>query len=353
MKSHRKLHLTLGILTLALAISACTDIPATMINPTDLIESEVSLANPAAVYCEGLGYTTENVYRNGGEDADCTFPGGTRSPGWDFLAGHCVPELTSCEIQGGRIELSDNIVICSFADGSSCDEYSYYLGECSPGDNPGEKMQVGVPSEGAMVKIHDFLQARDYLVAYLLNKFGIDHTEPWIEYNITSEDAVGSTKLRYVSGPVTIVITAESFAPFPVLYTIEEFSNIANGFYWEGTLGIDGTVAENTVLLPATVLNEEQARDTVLDYIAKEYALPPFGEWVERGYKDTGEVKTSRIFTAGPWVVEVEFEPAAQLVTKYHETFENSAEGVRWEGESTLRVDIHIQVVLFAFASTE
>lgn len=340
MKNYRIMPLVSIIIALALAVSACTAISATTINPTDLVESEVSLANPAAVYCEGLGYTTENVRRNGGEDADCIFPSGTRCPGWDFLAGHCAPEMTYCEMHGGRFEFSGSIGICRFADGSSCDEYSYYLGECFPGDNPGEIIQEDVSSETAEVEIHDFVQARDYMAVYLLDQYGIEHTESWIEQNITPEDGVGSTKLRYVSGPVTVVISAEASAPYPELYNIEEFSNIANGFYWEGTLGFDGTVAEYIVLPPARVLNEEQARDAVLDYIGKEHALLPSREWVDDGYKDTGAVKSLRVYTSGPWVVEVEFEPAAPLVAKYQVTIENTAAGVRWEGEITLRGEI-------------
>jgi putative hemolysin len=45
------------------------------------------MANPSAVYCEGLGYSSETVTRNGGEDADCIFPDDSRCPAWDFLAG--------------------------------------------------------------------------------------------------------------------------------------------------------------------------------------------------------------------------------------------------------------------------
>ena len=37
-----------------------------------------AMANPAAVYCEGLGYGMENVQRNAGSDADCIFLDGTQ-----------------------------------------------------------------------------------------------------------------------------------------------------------------------------------------------------------------------------------------------------------------------------------
>ena len=101
-------------------------------------ESLPGLANPSAVYCEGLGYETETVTRAGGEDADCIFPDGTRCPAWDFLAGRCAVEYSYCTQQGFILKVENNIAICRFPDGSFCDEYQYFSGECSPGDNPAE-----------------------------------------------------------------------------------------------------------------------------------------------------------------------------------------------------------------------
>ncbi len=100
-------------------------------------EPIVGMPNPSAVYCEGLGYTTETVIRDGGEDADCIFPDNSRCAAWDFLSGRCGQEHSFCVSQGFvLIENNTNIGTCQFPDGSTCDEYLYFTGECSPGDNP-------------------------------------------------------------------------------------------------------------------------------------------------------------------------------------------------------------------------
>lgn len=171
------------------------------------------MPNPSAVYCEGLGYPQESVERNGGMDVDCIFPDGSRCGAWDLLSGRCGQEFTYCEMQGGTIEEGANIGICRFPDGSSCDEYRYFLGECSPGDNPGEVTEDVESSEEEVIEIHDFSEARDFLAAYFLNQYGIEQTEPWMEQNITPENAGPSTTFRYVSGLLTIVITAEASPP--------------------------------------------------------------------------------------------------------------------------------------------
>ncbi len=118
-------------------------------------------------------------------------------------------------MQGGTIEEGANIGTCRFSDGSSCDEYMYFLGDCSPGDNPGEISEDDVSSEEVPIEILDYLQARDFVAAYLLNQYGIETTEPWMEQNITPENAAGSSTFRYASGPLTILITAEASAPYP------------------------------------------------------------------------------------------------------------------------------------------
>jgi len=328
------------ILLAALFISACSSSTATPVTHEESNEPVADMQNPAAVYCEGLGYSMENVVRNGGGDADCIFPDDSRSGQWDFLSGRCGQEFTYCEMQGGTIEEGANILTCRFSDGSSCDEYQYFIGECAPGDNPGEASEDAVSSEEEVIEIRDFVDARDFLAAYFLNQYGIEHTEPWMEADITPENAGPSSTFRYVSGPLTIMITAEASAPYAPMYTVDNASYIANGFYWEGTLSFDGTITETIVYPPGTVLNEEQARDAILAYLGKTYNLNAFGEWIEESFSPTDVSTMLRVYSSGNWVVEVEFGPSAPLVAKYHVTVENISDDIRWEGEISLRGDI-------------
>ena len=324
----------------AFILSACINNTTASTDLVDPTENFVGMPNPSAVYCEGLGYPAESVERNGGMDADCIFPDGSRCGAWDLLSGRCGQEFTYCEMQGGTIEEGANIGTCRFSDGSSCDEYLYFLGECFQGDNPGEATEDIVSSEEEVIEIHDFSEARDFLAAYFLNQYGIEPTEPWIEQNITPENAGPSSTFRYVSGPLTIVITAETSAPYASMYTINEASYIVNGFYWEGTLSFDGTITETIVHPPGTILNEAQARDAILEFIGETYDLPIFGEWTDEGFSHSGEATLLKVFTSDLWIVEVEFEPSAPLVSNYHVVVENLSEGLRWEGEITLRGEI-------------
>jgi putative hemolysin len=333
MRKPKFLKIFVSILFIVLFISACS---SNNVTPTHQEESEEPIAdmeNPAAVYCEGLGFAMENVERNGGGDADCIFPDGSRCGQWDFLAGRCGQEFTYCESQGFDLEEGTNIGTCRFPDNSTCDEFLFFSGDCSQGDNP-EKV------EEETVLIMGFPEARDFIVEYFYNQYSIEQTEPWLEQNITPEGLVGSSTIRFVSGPLTIVISAPASAPAASVYTIEEASYLVNGFYWEGTLSSDGQIAESIVNPPGTILSEEQARDAVVEYLSDKYTLPSSGEWTDKGFIQTESDAMVRAFTSGAWVADVEFAPSAPLVSSYQVTIYNDAEGIRWEGEVSLHGDI-------------
>lgn len=337
----QKTFVTISFMVLFIAACSSNSVTPTHQDITD--EPVADMANPAAVYCEGLGFAMENVERNGGGDADCIFPDGSRCGQWDFLAGRCGQEFTYCESQGFDLEEGTNIGTCRFPDNSTCDEFLFFSGDCLQGDNPGEVAEDEVSPTEETIEIHDYLEARDFLAAYFLTQYGIEHTEPWKEENITPENAGPSSTYRYVSGLLTIVITAEAAAPYAPIYTIDQASYIANGFYWEGTLSFDGSITETLVYPPGTVLNPEQARDAVLAYLGETYDLNAFGEWTDEGYSHSDDPTSAlswKTFTSASWVVKVEFEPAAPLVAKYHVTVENITAGIRWEGEVSLRGEI-------------
>jgi len=281
----------------------------------------------------------EAVETDGGVDADCIFPNDSRCGAWDFLSGRCGQEFTFCEKQGFTTEEGSNIGTCRFLDNSYCDEFQYFSGECSPGDYPGV-------SKGDPIQILGFSEARDFIAAYFNSQYGIEQTEPWIEQNITPEGAVGSSTIRFVSGPLTIVISAPAAAPAPSEYTIKEASFIANGFYWEGTITFNGDITESIVILPASILSEAQARDAIMEHIIATYNLPSFGEWIDQGVSQTDADTALRVFTSGSWVVEVEFIPAAPLVSSYEMTVNNLSEGILWEGD----ISYHGEIVEINFS---
>ena len=332
MKEKRYAVIVIVFITLLLT-TACTGGTPEQSDPVDSTEPVANMANPAAVYCAGLGYAMENVTRNGGGDADCIFPDESRCGQWDFLSGRCGQRYSHCELQGYQLLEGTNIGSCQFTDNSTCDEYQFYSGLCDPGDYPAEV-------EEEPIQILGFSEARDFLAAYFSDQYSIQAPEPWLEQNITPEDAQGVSTFRFVSGPVTIVISAPAGVPGPSEYTIKEASNIVNGFYWEGTLSINGDITETRVISPGSIFNEEQARDAILEYMITTYNLPSFGEWTDKGISQTDDDTALRVFTSESWVAEVEFEPAAPLVSNYQVTVDNLSEGIHWEGEITLHGEI-------------
>ena len=186
------------------------------------------------------------------------------------------------------------------------------------------------------VQVLGYSEARDFIAAYFLGQYGIEQIEPWMEQNLTTEGLVGSSTIRFVSGSLTINISAPVVALENLIYTIEEASDIANGFYWEGTLSYYGEIAESIVRLPGTILDDELARDAVLAYLSD----AEFGKWVDDGYSQSGDGTNIKTFTYDSWTVSVEFAPSAPLVASYHVTVENSADGFAWEGDISLRGEI-------------
>lgn len=98
--------------------------------------SSTGLANPASVYCQGLGYREETRENESGQYGVCIFPDGSECDTWDFLAGRCGQVHTYCVSQGYEIqsEKDKSIATCLFDDGSSCTEILFFEGECQPGE---------------------------------------------------------------------------------------------------------------------------------------------------------------------------------------------------------------------------
>lgn len=143
MNAYLKQHLSFLLIVLLVVLVACQQAPveepaAPVVDEGETpAEPAAGLANPAAVYCEGLGYRLESRETAAGTDAVCIFPDGNECGQWDFLAGRCGQEYSYCLNQGGiRLEEDGNIGICLFADGSTCREQLFSQGQCRPGDNP-------------------------------------------------------------------------------------------------------------------------------------------------------------------------------------------------------------------------
>jgi putative hemolysin len=120
-----------SILLLAVTLIGCGS------GDQQIDDSGVGLANPASVYCQGLGFSEETRESELGQYGVCLFPDGSECDTWDFLAGRCGQDHSYCVSQGYQLEAQKDLSIanCVFDDGSSCSELLYFQGECSPGDS--------------------------------------------------------------------------------------------------------------------------------------------------------------------------------------------------------------------------
>jgi len=128
----------IGLLALVLVIGACGDDD----------EEQEGMPNPASVFCiEQGGDSVIREEADGDQYGVCVFPDGSECREWDFYHGDCAPggqptglanpASVFCEEQGGVVEIRDGdggqYGVCVFPDGSECEEWEFYRGECAPG----------------------------------------------------------------------------------------------------------------------------------------------------------------------------------------------------------------------------
>lgn len=124
-----------GITTVVLIIVGLSLVGCGKTTTTPEEQPNSGLANPASVYCEGLGYQLELRSDDKGSFGICVFPDGSECDEWDFLSGRCGQEYSYCVQQGYVLEVEEeaNIGKCVFPDGSSCRELDFFEGLCEPG----------------------------------------------------------------------------------------------------------------------------------------------------------------------------------------------------------------------------
>jgi uncharacterized protein len=111
---------------------------------------EAGMANPASVYCAEKGGTSEIREGDGGEVGYCVFADGSECEEWAFYRGQCQPggetpqanmvnpASAYCAEHGGTSEIrkgdGGEVGYCVFADGSECEEWAFFRGECQAGN---------------------------------------------------------------------------------------------------------------------------------------------------------------------------------------------------------------------------
>ncbi len=110
--------------------------------------------NPASEYCADLGYTPNQ------EDCTCNFPDGTSCDQWKFFYGECGQNHSYCELHDGTIETKiENMgtwiaiyALCHFNDSSVCQEQEFMHGNCSKSQCTNWTLAKGCKKEGLLSK---------------------------------------------------------------------------------------------------------------------------------------------------------------------------------------------------------
>lgn len=121
-------------------------------------------ANPTSVNCVNNGGEEETHYEGGyGEYTVCRFTDGSACEEWAFFSGNCkkgsLPHFVKyCKEESGTVERNPvdwgnmqgeppaNYRVCNFSDGSWCDEFSYYKGGCDKENESGMGNGMGNPA---------------------------------------------------------------------------------------------------------------------------------------------------------------------------------------------------------------
>jgi len=114
-------------------------------------EPQAGMANPASVNCEDKeGKLEIRKDADGNEVGICVFKDGSECEEWSFFRGECQPgqgktdanmpnpASVYCEDNSGQLEIRKDADggeygVCKFSDGSECDEWAFFRNECKPG----------------------------------------------------------------------------------------------------------------------------------------------------------------------------------------------------------------------------
>ena len=118
------------------------------------------MPNPASAFCVDQGGKLDiRKDATGAETGICVFADGSECEEWAFFRDECKPGAQPaanmpnpasvfCADQGGKLNIHKDTTggeygMCAFADGSECDEWAFFNGECKPG---GKKPAPVTPS---------------------------------------------------------------------------------------------------------------------------------------------------------------------------------------------------------------
>ncbi len=245
------------------------------------------------------------------------------------------PASVYCEDQGGTLEIRTDVDggqygVCIFDDGSECDEWAYFRGECQPGDSL--ELQSIDEDSGPVSEVDDLASVRQAIGTYIYEQHAIEVPTEWEDFEGGSED---SPIRRFVSDSWMIILTPVEGTTESPTYNVE-IGDIS-GFNWQGIIDANGEIQETSYLPPATILSADEARDAVVALLAETYNLTAPGEWlVERPEPEEPGIGLI-IYATDTWTVEISFMVSAPIISRYELIIDDTSASLHWEGEITSR----------------
>jgi dipeptidase D len=139
----------IGLVLASLPLVACGVEPAPTATPT---EPASGMPNPASQLCVARGYQSEIRDEAGGQEGYCVFPDGSECEEWAYYRGECAPASEgqvapaalpnpaseNCVAQGGTLSIQTRedggqYGICLFEDDRRCEEWALLRGDCPVG----------------------------------------------------------------------------------------------------------------------------------------------------------------------------------------------------------------------------
>ena len=149
-------NISIAIILGLLLLSACSTQTPQPITATATLDT-ITIANPASAYCEEQGFKLETrTAEDGSQYGVCTFKDDTECEEWAYYRDECKPgdmdvapaptaapagianpASTYCVEQGGTLHIrtaddGSQSGVCTFPDGSECEEWAFFRGECAP-----------------------------------------------------------------------------------------------------------------------------------------------------------------------------------------------------------------------------
>jgi putative hemolysin len=147
---------SIAIIVSLFVLSACATKTPQPIPATATLDSE-NITNPASTYCKEQGHKLEiRTTQENNQYGVCMFDDDSECEEWAYYRGECKPgdmdvapaptvipagianpASTYCVEKGGTSEIrtaedGSQSGVCIFPDGSECDEWAFFKGECAP-----------------------------------------------------------------------------------------------------------------------------------------------------------------------------------------------------------------------------